>query len=157
MTESLSKSIEKIREVATGLNKATDDAQATVALVEKFLSKCSIGIGAHVQFSDDDLSEEMSRQTYLSYMRVDGSFRIAVNWSLCRENAENGIPEFKTMSDEQNPAVAWGSCSRDIKLKSFGSLPELLVKIAEKSIDLSQKANETTETVQQILNAVDGK
>jgi len=150
MTEELRKSIERIRSLAPDLNKATDEAQKVVARVEQFLDGCGIGVTAEAQFSNEDLDENMSRQRQLSYARVAGKFRIAVTATLC-EMLENTT---KFMPDEDNPPIAWGSCPRDIKLESFGRLPELLEKIADRASELSQAATDTTKTVKEILDAV---
>ncbi len=157
MVQSLLKSMQRIREATPVLNKATDEAQAIVARVEKFLDECSVGVHAHVQFSDEDVNEELSRQRSLSYERVDGKFRIAVTTTACLEIETDGDPYTKCMPDEDNPPVAWGSCPRHIKLASFGSLPGLLSRIAEEASGLSRKAGETTEAVKQILDELNTK
>lgn len=159
MTEELRESIERIRSLAPDLNKATDEAHAVVARVEKFLDDCSIGVPAQVQFSDEDLEGKLSRQKLLSYGRVDGKFRIAVTTTLCLEEGLSsfGNPEYKWMPDDDNPPVPWGSCPREVKLASFSSLPKLLQKIASEASSISEKADETAEAVRQILDAVNGK
>ena len=164
MTESLRESIERIRELAPVLNKATDDAQAIVARLEQFLSEYRVGVPAKVKVDDMDVSKNISRQRYLSYERVDGKFRIAVTTHLACEtdevNHKNNINEpfvIKFMPDPENPPIAWCSCPRDVKLVSFDALPELLRKIAKEAFCTSQQANNTVETVRQILTAVAGE
>lgn len=157
MTESLRESIERIRGVAPSLNKATDDAQAIVSRVERFLNEYSVGIPAQVQLDDVDVSKNSSRQRYLSYERVDGKFRIAVTTYLVLETDDNDPFANKFMPDPENPPIAWGSCPRDIKLVSFNALPQLLREIAKEAYCTSQQAKETVETVRQVLTAIDGE
>lgn len=83
--------------------------------VEQFLNtECSIGIEASVS---DDSSENSTNYERLEYTRLGQRFRIAV----VRRN-ENGNEEY----------TPWSDCPRDVKLRSFSKLPELLASIAEK-------------------------
>ena len=153
MNEQLRESIELIRHHATGLNEVTDDAQAIVARVEKFLNECSIGLAADVEFDEVDAGPKTSRCRCLSYARVDGKYRIAVTTHLFLDHGEPQLNRY--WSDPDNPPKSWGSCRRETKLASFKVLPELLTTIAEQAGNTPQTVNETNETVAKLKKLLD--
>jgi hypothetical protein len=88
MTEELRKKLVALRAAAPALNKATSEAAAVVAAVEKFLAELSLGLSMHTHVFDsvhappagDEDGEEERRVFYtLAYGRVAGT-SVSMSW-----------------------------------------------------------------------------
>ena len=114
-------SMGRIRELAPQINAATDEANATVMRVEKFLNdECSVGLPESVVVGKRDSG--MS----LIYERIDGKYRIGLRLATtCNVSV-----------------IAWPSCERRHKAWAIVYLPVLLQKIAK-------HMGETVEVIEQ--------
>lgn len=157
MTEELRKKLAALRAAAPALNKATDEANDVVAAVEKFLAELSLGISEEADAFDirpaTGVGEDGDRSrwevySHLAYGRVGGAHRIYVLQET-RQDDENGR---EVHAVEETP---WPSCSRQVKLQAFATLPELLGKIADRAMKLSEETIRTTETVRDLLSAME--
>src|SRR6266566_6292805 len=146
MTDQLKKSIEQLRTMTPKLNAATDEANKTVAAVEKFLNdECSIGISAYVNAWRGD-----SGSLRLAFDRIGGKFRIAVvdqKWIDDPQYPGNG-------SWQDVEVVAWSESPRAWKLRTFPALPALLEKIASEAEDAIKRIDQTQAAVQEIMGAI---
>ena len=143
MADSLSDSVGKLRQSSARLNRLTDEAGATVKEVEDFLNdECSIGIPAHICVQSSPEPYEDSQ--YLEYRRFAGRFRIAVVW------CPSAAPERETVKP-------WSDCARDEKLQTIGMLPDLLSEIAKNIDERIVEAEETMNSVSQVLQNLSGK
>jgi hypothetical protein len=148
MTDQLNKSIEHLRTLSPKLNKATDLANAAVAVVEKFLNdECSLGIPAR----KTAWIKEGESTLDLAYERVNGKFRIAIieeEWI----PAEGHSPDFGEWRHvETRP---WAESSRGDKLRTFAALPKLLDAIVTEVEAAIQKTDETVAAVEKIMGAM---
>ena len=133
--------VQSLRSISPRLNAITDRANETVRDVEQFLNdECSIGLPAFTVISFDNGDEEDYAGTYLGYVRVGPKYRIAV---ATLDNASN-IQSVKP----------WTDCSREEKLESFGKLPDLLARIAERAEEQIQTAEKAAKTVADTLAAL---
>lgn len=155
MTEELRRKLAALRAAAPALNKATDEATAVVAAVEKFLADLSIGLTLKAQSflgvpapAGDD--EALTVFHSLAYGRVGGTYRVHVTAETCRKD-DNYVDGWDTLSTEETP---WSSCPREMKLQSFAKLPELLGMIADRALKLTEETTRTTETVRDLLSAM---
>src|SRR5258706_3488731 len=142
MTDQLNKSIEHLRTLSPKLNKATDLANAAVAVVEKFLNdECSLGIPARKTAWVNEGESSLD----LAYERVNGKFRIAIieeEWI----PIEGQLPHFgECRHPEQRP---WAESSRGDKLRTFAALPTLLDAIVTEVEAAIQKIDETVAAVE---------
>ena len=163
MTEKLNTSIRDLRKLAPKLNQATDKATAAVDRVEKFLNEeLSIGLPVKVFVRYEvieplDDGRAQRKNIYLSYDRVDGKFRIAIETRL--ETQDNvGVAVVDDDSSEHCESIhAWVSCPRAVKLAAFERLPGLLSKLTDRAQEATEQTDATAKTVSEILAALNGK
>ncbi len=152
MTDELKRRLARLREIAPRLNAATDQASRLVAQVGRFLvEELHIGISAEVFYEElpagtDDDNRALWIRHSLAFGRSGGSFRIHV----VRETValEDGASARTTLAQER---LLWPSCSREMKLKAFEKLPELLDKIIEKVERLAQTSEATRSRVEDMI------
>lgn len=166
MTEELKMKLAKLRTLAPELNKATDEATAVVQAVERMLGpELSLGISADVCFDtwpaegyeregDDEhrLDEVPTVFAVLVYGRVDGRFCLHVLEETRREGTnDRGHPTYFTLAVERTP---WSSCPRDVKLKSFAALPDLLGEICDEVENLTAESVKTSKAARDLIEAM---
>src|SRR5687768_2402507 len=135
MTDELRRQVQALRAIAPRLNAATDEAARIVKEVQDLLGReLSLGITATSRGFDErpapegqESGRERRVSSYLAYDRVGESFRIHVYHETC-ERDDDGA--FTTVVAEER--IPWSSCPRQLKLRSFARLPELLHQIAVK-------------------------
>lgn len=155
MTDEMKKKLQTLRAHAGAMNKATDEAAATVREVERFLNEtCSLGVSAvtipHVEsVVQGDDGEDVQTQRYLAYGRVGGAFRIHV------VTAEVKRDQWGNFEDPAGAVCTpWASCDRETKLQFFADLPELLDNLVRRADQMLEKTNATNATVRELLEAV---
>ncbi len=152
MTDELKRRMARLRELAPRLNAATDQASRLVAQVEKFLvDELHIGVSAQVCYEDvpagiDEDDRALSTRQSLAFGRAGGNFRIHV--VLETAALADGSSPRAPLSQER---ILWPSCCREIKLKAFEKLPELLDKIIEEAERLARTADDTTAKVNDMI------
>jgi hypothetical protein len=153
MTEELRAKMEELREMAPRLNKTSDSASAIIKAVEEFLNKLGIGIPglgpwfqSHVEDTDDGPREY---NWYLAYGRLHGNFCIHVQVQKCKEEMSTYGFMDNVLLDQE--LVVWSSCSRDVKLKSFATLPSLLTNILNNAKEQAEAADKAAGTVGEML------
>ncbi|MCY2928761.1 MAG: hypothetical protein NTV86_04565 [Planctomycetota bacterium] len=158
MTTELKHSIEALRAISPKLNKATDQAAALVQAVEKFLTEeCSIGVSAWVdvcwrdETDDPTVTEDdrWGRQIWMGYDRCGGRFRIVVRSALIHPDGQCLDGE-----DDEDKTVPWFEAPRDLKLETFAKLPVLLGAIAEQAAKAVAAAEQSSEAVAQVIEAL---
>lgn len=166
-TVSLRESITSIRKLTPELNAASDQANAVVARVEKFLNdECRVGIPAEIQLKEEIASRgnqsNSVRRTYLRYARVSGGkFRIAVEFravgteTVGYENWNNTPSPVDEEFEVQESITPWAECARDVKLSTFPELPQLLSTLAANLDSMTKRTRGTVKTVNEILEALD--
>jgi hypothetical protein len=151
MTDELKRRMAKLREIAPRLNAATDQASKLVAQVEKFLvEELHLGVSAEVGYEElpagtDDDRVLRVRQS-LAFGRSGGSFRIHV----LRETitVDEDTSARTTLSRER---ILWPSCTREIKLKAFEKLPDLLDRIIDEAERLTGTSEATRAKVEEMI------
>lgn len=146
-----------LRALAPGLNETTQQMGAIVAAVEKMLdAELSLGIPAETaefdckRLVDDEEGRPVGAVQFLAYGRVNGKFCIHVVEAVESVlGMDNGV--WRRLSTERTP---WASCPRDLKLRSFVRLPELLETIADRAKGLADEADRAIETVKGFLAAM---
>ena len=160
MTDDLKAAIKSIETTVPNLNKAVDQAGQLVRQVEAFLERQKLGVAAEVVVESRNLAEESSDgesldkfKEYLSlaYSRVGGKFRIAVVTEKVRDGADlNGNLAYFTEVIDETP---WLNSSRDMRLRTFPKLPDLLKVLAESAEASEKSLAETNATVAELLKA----
>lgn len=149
-------SLNSIRTAASRLNQLTDAAQDVVARVEAFLNdECSLRIPAEVLVltgapgvdagEGGALTQEC---VMLAYCRIAGEYRLAVRIDEIRVDEEGAYE--RTIRQESMP---WAAAPRDLKLKSFEKLPELLTEIAKEIARAVARTEATADAAKQVLAA----
>lgn len=167
MTSELRAKLAKLRAVAPQLNEATEEANRIVSVVERFLGEeLSLGIGEstgfyeNYQMASDDQDEDeddpaawkVYRRSYLEYGRIGGKYRIFITQQTVRDiDPHSNSDEMKILATEE---IAWSSCPREVKLRAFTKLPELLEAIVDQALELTAEAAKTAETVRDLLDAM---
>jgi hypothetical protein len=157
MTKELREKLAALRAVAPELNATTQEVGSIVQAVEAMLSNdLSIGISVELRpFPRDDrdhLGEDgttLRTCTTLGYGRVGDKFRILVVTETGSLDRDGDWAE--TIERTETP---WSSCPRDIKLRYFERLPELLGAIADEAMRLNESARSTAGTVRDLLAAM---
>jgi hypothetical protein len=155
MTKELREKVAALRAVAPKLNAATEEVGAIVKAVEAMLTvELNLSINAEAQpFDQADRNDAEGRPirtaSCLAYGRVDGKYRIYVSTETGELDGDGGW--LRTVDRSETP---WSSCPRDIKLRSFVSLPELLGRIADEAERLATSATKAAGTVRDLLVAM---
>lgn len=147
MSDSLSKSLSKLRNSAKRLNQLTDQANETIREVETFLNeKCSVGVYASVRAYEEvhDDGPPFSIFTNLEYRRVGSRFRIAV-------------VQYHEFDPEQEKVKPWSDGSRDEKLDTIAKLPDLIAAIGNKLDERIGNAEKGLGEVSEILHGLSGR
>ena len=154
MTSKLLKRISALRGINPRLNAVTDEVTEIITTVEKTLvDELKIGIDASQWFQTEFGGEEgNSREYYLSFNRVGAAgFRIHVAILTVRDTSEEtGKAGTREMLNEER--ILWTSCGREIKLKAFEKLPELLDSIISGAESLAQTADLTATKIKQMVS-----
>ncbi len=165
MSEAIRDSLEQLRQLSPELNAATDQANAIIERVEKFLAEeCSIGVPEEVEVSvvpyglDHAIVEEspmgigFRKAVILAYARCQGTYRFVVRTEKqivdMTEYGPDDVRECEILSEQP-----WAQCPREVKLETFAFLPELLQAIAAQAAELASKAVDTGKTIQAVLKA----
>ena len=152
MTDELRRRMARLRELAPRLNAATDQASRLVAMVEKFLvEELRIGVSAEVAYEEapagtDDDDRALRTRHSLAFGRGGGSFRIHV---LRETIAEGDEASARTVVGQER--ILWPSCPREMKLKAFEKLPELLDRIIAEAERLAGASDATRAKVEAMI------
>jgi hypothetical protein len=141
----------RLSEIAPEINKATDDATAAVRAVEGFLRELNLGIDSWHTYETETPSKNIEIRRGLVYMRVKGEFRIGVQtvWHTVLKN-EHGLLETRNREEE---VVSWDNCARDVKIRAFPALPDLLVAMAKKAERTLEETKAAAKAVSKVLAA----
>ncbi len=153
MTDDLKSAVKKLKSLSPQLNKATDEANRIIAEVEKFLNEeCSIGIPAQVAIDWEQPSPKKTTYKNLAYARIDGKFRLCIQWvSVTEFTTQNNLVDEARKVEAETPLA---SCPRGERLAAFAELPNLLVAIAEAAESSIASATNSSKTVTEILSAL---
>jgi hypothetical protein len=153
MTSELLKRITALRGINPRLNSVTDQATEIVKSVEKTLvDELKIGVDASEWFLSEPGGEPgVTRDHYLAFDRVGSAGHRIHVWIVTARNTsdENGEAVRTTRLGEER--ILWPSCSRELKLKAFEKLPELLDKIIKSAESLLQTADETVSKIKEMI------
>jgi hypothetical protein len=158
MSNELKKRIAALRGITPRLNFVTDQVSEIVRTVEKTLvEELNIGIESSVKFHSEPSTEKgVSREHNLAFARVaSAGYRIHVATRTVRDSTQHfgGVPGSESLHEEQ---ILWPSCSREIKLRAFDKLPELLDGIIKNAEDLLQTAEQTAAKIKEMVGEADG-
>jgi hypothetical protein len=151
MIEQLREKVAALRAVAPELNAATDEAGQAVQAVDKLLEDLGLGVSQQSGWFDEEFGEgDEVRRFCLAYGRCAGRYRLHVLTVTFRKQ-DDEVGE-QAEAEERMP---WSSCPREVKLRAFAMLPELLNALAEEAARLAEQAKATTQQVQNILEVID--
>jgi hypothetical protein len=157
MTNELLRRISALRGINPRLNSVTDQVTEIVTTVEKTLvEELKIGIDASQWFMTEFGGEEgTALEHYLAFNRVGSAgFRIHVAIVTVRDTSEE-TGKTGTQEKLNEERILWTSCSRELKLKAFEKLPDLLDSIIAGAEGLLQTADVTATKIKQMLNEVE--
>jgi hypothetical protein len=153
MTNELKRRIAALRGINPRLNSVTDQVTEIMRSVEKTLvEELKIGIDASQWFLTEPTGElGVSREHHLSFDRVGSAgFRIHVSIVTVRDTSEEtGTAGSRERLNEER--VLWTSCSRELKLRAFEKLPELLESIIQNAESLLHTADLTATKIKEII------
>ncbi len=153
MTHELLKRISALRGINPRLNSVTDQATEIVRSIEKTLvEELKIGIDATEWFLTESGAEPgVTRQHYLAFNRV-GSTGYRINVSIVtNRGTPQEIGDSATTKKLEEERILWPSCSRELKLKAFEKLPDLLDKIIKSAEGLLQSADDTVSRINEMF------
>jgi hypothetical protein len=158
MSNELKNRIAALRGMSPRLNSVTDQVSEFVRTVEKTLvEELNIGIEASVRFHSEPASEKgILREHLLAFGRVaSAGYRLHVVTRTVRESPQEstGPHVSESLHEEQ---ILWPSCSRELKLKAFDKLPELLDGIVKNAEGLLQTAERAAAKIKEMVGEFDG-
>lgn len=158
MSNELKKRIAALRGMSPRLNSVTDQVSEIVRTVEKTLvEELNIGIEASVEFHSEPAAEKgVFREHSLAFGRVaSAGYRLHVATRTVRDSSQqmSGPHPSESVHEEQ---ILWPSCSREIKLRAFDKLPELLDSIIKNAEDLLETAEKTAAKIREMVGEADG-
>lgn len=141
VTDDLSVAIERLRTSTQRLNTICDAAAQTIRDVEAFLEESRVGIWTSVLVRSPDPDDDDGVRVTLEYCRHhSGKHRILLV-STSRWAQETGDVS----------ARPWAECSRDEKIESLQVLPDLLVSLANRVEERTQKAEQAVTALSALL------
>jgi hypothetical protein len=157
MTSELKARLAALRGISPRLNAVTDQVSEIVKSVETTLVEdLSIGTEAKVLFHSEPGAEAgTSLQCYLAFGRVGSAgYRLHVLTFVVRETMDEkgAVTTSETLKAEQ---TLWPSCSRELKLRAFERLPDLLDAIVQNAEGLLQTADQTAARVREMVGESD--
>jgi len=158
MSNELKKRIAALRGISPRLNSVTDQVSQIVKSVEQTLvEELNIGIEASAKFHAEPATEKgVLREHYLAFNRVGSAgYRLHIATLTVRDSAQRpgGSESSEPLALEQ---VLWPSCSREMKLKAFDKLPELLDRIIKNAEGLLQTAELTAARIKEMVGDLEG-
>lgn len=158
MSNELKKRIAALRGMSPRLNSVTDQVSEIVRTVEKTLVEdLNVGIEASVKFHSEPTDQKgVFREHSLAFGRVGSAgYRLHVVTRTVRDSAQeiSGSDISESVHEEQ---ILWPSCSRDLKLRAFDKLPELLDGIIKNAEGLLQTAERTAAKIREMVGEFDG-
>jgi hypothetical protein len=157
MTNELLRRISALRGINPRLNSVTDQVTEIVTTVEKTLvEELKIGIDASQWFLTEFGGEPgTALEHYLSFNRVGSAgFRIHVAIVTVRDTSEE-TGKAGTQAKLKEERILWTSCNREMKLKAFEKLPDLLDSIISGAESLLQTADSTASKIKQMVGEED--
>ncbi len=153
MTNELKRRIAALRGINPRLNSVTDQVTEIMRSVEKTLvEELKIGIDASELFLTELGGEKgTTLEHYLSFNRVGSAgYRIHVAILTVRDtSSETGLAGSSERLNEER--VLWTSCSREMKLRAFEKLPDLLDRIIQNAEGLLRTADETAAKIKEMV------
>jgi len=158
MSNELKKRIAALRGMSPRLNSVTDQVSEIVRTVEKTLvEELNIGIESSVKFHSEPATEKgVFREHSLAFGRVASSgYRLHVATRAVRDSSQ---PTGESHASESihEEQILWPSCSREIKLRAFDKLPELLDGIIKNAEELLETAEKTAAKIKEMVGEFDG-
>ena len=158
MGNELKKRIAALRGISPRLNSVTDQVSEIVRSVEKTLvEELNIGIDGSVKFHSERSGDPgVSHEHFLAFNRVASAgyrFHIAILTVRDSPPQPGGRDAPRTLNQEQ---ILWPSCSREMKLRAFDKLPELLDQIIKNAEGLLQTAELTAARIKEMVGELDG-
>jgi hypothetical protein len=156
MTDELREKIESLRAITPRLNKAIDAAAATIKTANDFLAEVGIGVSGesscytsepHPNPPDHRVWQVDSHLAYGRY-GSDGKFCIHI---VCLDQASDDGDNWEILGRQ---SWAWGSLSREEKLKSFAMLPSLLDNIVANALRITEEAEKAEATIRKTMDAL---
>jgi hypothetical protein len=130
-------SLRDLRHLSSHLNDLTDRAAQTVQDVEKFLDSCNIGIEVSVPIINQEIGADANKDIgHLEYRIVGRNRQSRI---MVRDSSTNDVR-------------AWSECTRDLKIKSIGALPELIRSLTSVVTHKLTEAERALEKVSQLLS-----
>jgi hypothetical protein len=181
MSNELKKRIAALRGISPRLNSVTDQVSEIVKSVEKTLvEELNVGIEASVKFLSEPVGQTgVSREHFLAFNRVGSAgYRLHVAIRTIGDSTpEPGVSGTSTILNEEQVVqilkgaavdtvsgtsatlneeqVLWPSCSREMKLRAFDKLPELLDQIIKNAEGLLKTAELTAARIKEMVGESD--
>jgi hypothetical protein len=156
MAQEPSEGLESLSAVLPQLNAALAEATAVVHAVDQFLAE-ELAVGPWVasrpfdtQRAIGDDGRELLVTSHLACGRVAGKYRLHILHATL-DKAEGKDQFTQIVGEERTP---WVSCSREVRLQSFATLPDLLALLATKITEITSQTTRTAETVRDVLKAM---
>ena len=150
VVERLREQFPRVRELSAQLNEHSDEATRVVALTETFLSETSgVGVEADITLESNAVSEPPTWERLLRYGRFhDGKFRVFI--------ADRDYEERDPYNDGPSETwTAWSNCAREVRLKAYDRLPELVERVIHALTLQTERLKESTASVESLLGFVE--
>jgi hypothetical protein len=139
-------STQKLAEVATTLNTASDQLGAVITQLDAALKRLNLGVPASVMFAgNDDQNTGLFWRRDLAYNKVAGRWGLAITTSsgdLARPD-ENDYEEW-----------LFNEAPRSYRIDAVEKIPELLEKLVAEAATLTSKTVSTTIQVRPVGDAI---
>ncbi len=156
MTEELRKQVERLLAVAPRLNAATDEANRVAQPSRELLNEeLSLGISAKIGTSTPGPATRRTRPSTPASPTAAWRASTASTSPRSPTRTSRATTGYNTqeISRQDTP---WSSCPREVKLKAFEGLPDLLYRIANDAEEMATAADATAKTVAEMLDAMGG-
>lgn len=156
MTNKLAKSFDSVRAVARNLNATADEANKIIKATEKVLvEETRVGVSAKSscvhQYRRRDIDVdgnpvEAEVQEHLAFGRLNGDYCIYIEEATFHKD-EQGL----STEAFDTEGTAWSACVREMRLRAFEKLPELLENIIAEANRQAESGNRTAAKIKELI------
>jgi hypothetical protein len=138
---------EALAELASSLNKASDELTKVVGILDEALKKLNVGLTVWVDFDGRGEDEEpwLFDDDQIGYCKVNGKWGIAVQ---------------RVWGDQQRGEYAsdgpwlFNDAPREMRLKSVDKIPAVIEKLGKEAFETTKRVQQKTEQVRALASAI---
>jgi hypothetical protein len=132
--------------VASSLNKASDDLNNLVAILDEALKELNVGLTVWVTFRSRGEEPDEYDDDQIGYCKVNGK------WGLALRHVWGNLAMHHY--GDEGPWL-FNEAPREMRLQGLDKIPEVLEALGQKASDATKKIHEKTKEVRELAGALE--